>query len=894
VKEHKQIPPRLFLRFFRWFCHPDLKKYIEGDLMELYDERVKASGKWKADLKFVFDVLLLFRPGIIKTPEAYHPVNNHDMFKNYFKIAIRSILKYKAFSFINVFGLALGMCVTMLIILMLADQKRYDQFHEKKDRTYRILSKIARSGKPNASSPFPLAEAIKAEYPIIEESTHLVPGVGGDATYDQNSVEMRGYFADVSFFNVFGYDLEKGNEHTALASPNSMIITKEMATLLFKDEDPLGKVVEFYDRKLRIIKFNFGNETGSSPVPWGSYTITGVLESAKFKSHLKFDVLISTLSLQRLYKEEKTENFSSNWQRYSLCYTYVVLKQETTGQDLTRSLDDIVRNKYAGFEDLKGFKLIPQNLADITPGRFLGDPTSLRLPIDAYYFLGLLALVIMVSACVNYTNLSIARALTRVKEIGVRKVTGAKRKDLVFQFLSESVINALLALVMASLLLILVKPAFMKLWVNQHLAFDLQGNIFVYLIFVALAFFVAFIAGIFPAFHLSRYGPARIIQGPQRKAGGKPGAQNLLTTAQFIISLFFIITSIVIARQFNHFIDFEYGFDSSNIVNIQMQGNDYELLSGEFNSVSGVSAVSACEFIPATAMTNGTAVRKAGTEAEHTSFEHLHVDSNFIRNLSLSIVAGQNFPAHGNRDRFVLVNETGARRLGYEYPPEIVGEILEVVSYEEPVEVIGVIADFRFQTPVMAEEIEPLMFRNQPDHFSYLNVKVSPEDINGTLTRLEQKWKEIDPVHPFKYQFYDDQLIIVNRWLGDLVSIIGFIAFLAVIIACLGLLGMAMYATERRTREIAIRKVLGAPNAGLALLLSGRFTKLLLVSLLISAPLSYFINNLWLENFPNRVDFGWGTVLLGTVILLVLGLFTIGSQTIIASRRNPVESLKAE
>ncbi|HEY4656690.1 MAG TPA: ABC transporter permease, partial [Cyclobacteriaceae bacterium] len=718
MKKEDPFPPGLFLRFFRWFCHPALKKYIEGDLMELYDERVRTSGKSKADWRFAFDVLLLFRAGIIRPTEGYHNLSNYGMFKNYFKTGFRNILKYKAFSAINVFGLALAMSVCMLIILMLADQKSYDRFHEKKDRTFRILSKIRRSATANASSPFPLASAIKENYPIIEASTHLVPGVGGDATYEQKTIEMRGYFADPYFFNVFGFDLEMGNKGKALVSPNSMVIAKEMAARLFGDENPIGKTVQFVDRGLRIISIDFGSEIDSNPVNWGSYTITGVMDNKKYKSHLKFDVLVSTASLPALYHQEKMTDFSDDWQRYSLCYTYVVINPVTTAQDLTASLHDLVKKKYAGFEELEGFQLISQNLGDITPGIFVGNPPSLQLPIEAYYFLGLLALVIMVSACVNYTNLSVARALTRVKEIGVRKVNGAKRKNLVLQFLSESLINVMLALTIACLLLILVKPAFMELWANQYLRFDLRGNIFIYLIFLGFAFLIALIAGVFPSLHLSGYSPVQTLKKLQSEKPGKLRLRNLLSSTQFIISLFFIITSILLGRQFKHYLDFEYGFNPENIVNIPMQGNNYALISNELATVPGVTAVSACEFIPATAMTNGTGARIAGSKDEYISFEHSRVDENFVDNLGLSIVAGKNLRIDGNADRFILVNETGAKKLGYEFPSEIIGQILEVGSYDEPVEVIGVMEDFRFQTPVMEDKTGPLIFRNQPEHFS--------------------------------------------------------------------------------------------------------------------------------------------------------------------------------
>ncbi len=814
------------------------------------------------------------------------------MYRSYLKIGWRNILKYKAFSFINVFGLALAMSVGMLIILMLADQKSYDQFHNKKDRIFRVLSKIDRSMTPNASSPFPLTEAIKENYPIIEETTQLLPGVGGDVIYQQKSVEMRGYFADDGFFKLFDFELESGNKSMALKNPNSMVISSELAQQLFDKEDAVGKTVEFTDRGLLIIKIDFGSDTGSSPVDWGSYTITGVIDSEKFKSHLKFDVLISSASLPLLYHDGKVADHTDDWQNYSRCYSYILLKPGATELDLSASLNDLVQREYADFEDLKGFRLIPQKLAAISPGMFLGNPPSLQLPLEIYYVLGFLALVILISACVNYTNLSIARSLTRAKEIGVRKVSGAKKNNLVLQFLSESILNSLLALILASILLILVKRGFMDLWVNEYLSFDLAGNISVYFIFLGLAILIGLFAGIFPEFQLSKYSPVQALKNLRSETPGKLGIRKILSTTQFIISLFFIITSILIGRQFKHYLEFEYGFDSENIINIPFQGNDYQILSSELSNVPGVISVSACEFIPATAMTNGTGIKMAGDEEEYIKSEHLHVDANFIDNLGLKIVAGSNLPT--NSDRYILVNETAAIALGYEFPAEIIGQLLEVGVYESPVEIIGVMKDFRFQTPVMEDKVGPLVFRNQPENFSFLNVKIASTDLKSTLANLEAKWMSIDPVHPFKYQFFDDQLTTVNQWLGDLVSIIGFIAFIAIIIACLGMLGMAIYTVERRAKEVGIRKAFGAAEGSIALLLSRQFLKLLLISVFISAPMSYFINNLWLQSFPNRVEFGFGTVLLGSVILLVLGLITIGSQTILASKRNAVDSLKVE
>ena len=818
------------------------------------------------------------------------------MFRNYLKVGLRNIFKYKVFSFINVLGLAVAMSVGMLIILMLADQKSYDRFHTKKDRIYRVLSQEEGSAVPSAKSAFPLAAALP-EYAAVEEATHLVPGVGGDATYGEKSVEMRGFFADSSFFRVFSFDLVAGDKRSALNPPNAMVITRERAESLFGNEDAVGKQVEFTDRGLRLLKFDFVSDPGSSSVDWGSFTITGVIDPTRYKSHIKFDMLVSAASLPALYQQEKVTDFTGDWRQYSQCYTYALLKPGSSAPDLAASLDDLVAHQYADFEELAGLKLVPQSLDAIAVGRFVGNPLSLRLPVEAYYFLGFLALIILVSASLNYTNLSIARALTRAKEIGVRKVTGAKRRDLVYQFLSESVLTVLFALALAYLLLTLVKSAFMGLWANQYLDFDLRGNTLVYFVFLGLALLIGLLAGAYPALYLSRYSPTKVLKNTSGEKPGKLGLRKVLSASQFVVSLFFIITSLLVYQQFRHYLDFEYGFDAENLINVPLQGNDYQRLRNELGSVPEVTAISASAYIPATAMSLGsTSVRKVGSEPSEADprFERMSVDTSFIRNFGLRLVAGRNLRAEGESGRGVVVNEAAARALGYVPVSGIVGASLEVAAYEEPMEVVGVLEDFKFQTPVMEDGIGPLLFRYQPDQFSYLNVKIAAGDVGGTLAKLAATWQRVDPVHPFQYQFFDDQLLKVNLWLGDLVAVIGFIASLAIVIACLGMLGMATYTAERKTKEVGIRKVLGAGEFNLVLLLSRGFLTTLAVSVVLGAPLSYFVNNLWLQNFPNRVDFGVATILGGSLVLLVLGLLTIGSQTLRAAQRNPVDSLRNE
>jgi putative ABC transport system permease protein len=822
------------------------------------------------------------------------------MIFNYLKVGIRNILKHKVLSFINVFGLAAAMAVCMLIILMLADQKSSDRFNTNRLNTYRILCDKPDFRHPYATSPFPLADALKANDPVVKEVTHLLMGVGGDAIYDQRSVEMRGYFADPAFFDIFSFELQNGNPEEALRAPNSMVITAEIAHRLFNNANPIGKAIAFTHRGLSIFE---AQGEASTSIPWGSYTITGVLADKKYKSHLKFDVLVSVSSLPVLIANNKFENLTGDWKNLFRCFTYALVKPGKTEADLNASLSSLTPSIVTGIPELKGLKMTGQRLTAISPGMLLGNEPNIVLPRVIYYFLSVLALLIMLSACLNYTNLSIARALTRAKEIGIRKVNGARRKNIILQFLSESILTALFALGMAILILFFLRSAFLHLWVNQYLHFELNGGLPVYLCFGGFALLIGLVSGIYPSLYLSGFQPVKALRNFTAMRPGKLGLRKVLSVFQFVVSLIFIISSILIFNQSSHFLNFHYEFNSKNIVNVNLQGNDYRRALAELSSVSGVEKVSACDYIPITGRSEGTSLKRAfrsdrsantpDPKDEYKAMSILKTDANFVSNLDLTLIAGKNLPADDTSGRYILVNEAAVKALGFIFPGEFVGQPLMSPGNDSTALVVaGVVKDFHMNLD--HDEIGPLVLQNQPALFKFVNVRLAPGNLRATLAGLDKKWKRIDPVHPFKYQFFDEQLATTSQGFFDIVSILGFMAFIAVTIACLGMLGMATYTTERRGKEVSIRKALGADNLGIVLLLSKAFIRVLLIAILIAAPLSYIINNLWLRRFPNRVDFGLGTILLGSAVLLLLGLITIGSQTLHAARRNPVTALRIE
>ncbi len=884
---NKPSPPKPLLRFFHWFCHPELHPFIEGDLLELYEERVEEQGKRRANIRFALDVLLLFRPSIIRPFQQPQSVNHTAMFRHYFKIGWRNIIKYKAFSFINVFGLAVAMSVSMFIILIFAYKKGYAHFHAEKDIIYRILTKPADHRRPYATTPAPLAEELKTGSPIIKEVTRLRKGFGGDAVYNQNYAELKGYFTDPAFFRIFSYELEEGDRRSALVEPNTMIITSLIAEQLLGQAAPIGKTIDFSDRGIDMF-----TEEGHTPVPWGIYTVTGVLAKQRHKTHLQFDVLVSSSSLPRLHAQNKIYDASIAWGDYSKSYTYVQVRDQVGEEQLNSTLAHLSALQYKGDERLKNSVFTAQALTAITPGPVISNDTLIGLPMFAYYILAGLALVVMLSACLNYTNLSIARTLTRSKEIGVRKVNGARRKDLTFQFLGESVITAFLALILAVGILFLIRSAFLNLWVNQHLNFDMQASLPVFIIFIGLALLTGLIAGAFPALRLSGFRPIKALKKQSERSVGGLALRKVLIITQFVISLLFIVTSIVGFNQFKHFMAYEYSFDAHNVVNINLQSNDYQLVKNALQDVPGVTEISACAYLPGGGRNDGITLKPPGEEGIQVI--DLSVDEGFINTLDIELMVGSNLSNEGaNASESILVNKEMARVFGYESAIDIIGESFETANGQS-LTVVGVVEDFTFSLLFVRQIIRPVILRNEPEKFHFVNVKLAGIDKMGAIAQLKEKWKTVDPIHPFKYEFFDDELAGYNKGIFDLVSVIGFFAFLAISIACLGLLGMTIYATERRTKEISIRKVLGATTINVTYLLSREFLMLLSISVIIAAPLSYFFNRFWLDFLVVRVEFGLSTILLGSVLLLLLGLLTISPQTFLVSRRNPVDSLRNE
>ena len=814
------------------------------------------------------------------------------MIQNYLKIAFRNLWKQKAFSLVNIIGLAVSMSVCLLIILIIADQKSYDNFHVKKDRIYRINSE-GRNGSFSAmaSSALPLGDKLKRDYPIVEQAASLTNNIGGDMIYNNKIASGGGYFADGNLFKILDFQLLKGNPETALKNPFSLVISEDVAIVLFGKDEPLGKVVKFNHTGINP----GGPEAGNRETEYGNFTITGVLKPPAGKTHLPFKLLSSLSTIPVLSKDKKMDFTENDWNNVWDNYTYVLLAKDKTQEDLQAALNQISAKQYQkGSPNEVDFTA--QSLPSLTPSEPIGNMTNLSIPSIVLVILSILGMIVMLSACLNYTNLSVARALTRAKEVGVRKVVGATRSQVFTQFIVESIMISFLALVVATGLLTFLKIAFSGLMINKYLNISFNENPQIIVIFILFSMVIGIIAGVLPSVYMSRFNPIQILKNVSKITFFKRlTLRKALLVVQFCISLTFIISTMLLYSQIKHLLVMDYGFDKENVVNIKLyKTENYQRFAQAITENKDVLGVSSCSFIPATGTQMSTMAYKSDSKKDSIQINYLDVNASFISVYNLKLIAGKTFPENPSTagENYVIVNEKMVKDFNFNAPKSAVGQ--KITIDKNQVEIVGVVKDFSFVQATNTRANGVLVLRNRPDQMGFANVKVYGKNAMNTVVYLEKQWKKVNPNTKFEYEFLDQQLLTVNLVLEDLGKSLGLLAFLAVFISCLGLLGMAIYTAESRTKEIGIRKVLGASIGQIAVLLSKGFVYLLLIAVVIAVPLSYIINNLWLNFFSHRVELEAKIFLISIGIMFIISMLIIFSQTIRAALANPVKSLRME
>lgn len=812
------------------------------------------------------------------------------MIRNYFLVAIRNLTRNKFFSAINIFGLAISMSIGMAIIMLVADQMMYDRYNTKRDRIFRVISRpvtsagIESGGMDNATSPMPLREELLENYTGVQKVVRFKRGFGNNwmELEGQNvNIPLTGFFADPEALDVFEYHLEYGDEKTALVEPYTVVLTKKAARKLFKEENPVGLTLKVGDL--------------------GLFTVTGVLAETDHKSHIVFEGLASMATVKSLAsnaeQQARFRNDLDNWGDFWNGWTYILIEKDRSKEDIKSHLDKIFGAHIATIQNPEAYKakFQLQSLMDITPGKLINNAIGPSLPWTFVYFLGGLAAVIMLTSCFNFTNLSIARSLSRAREIGVRKVTGAARWQIFVQFLSESVLVAFVSLFIAGVLLFAIKPMMLQLNFARIFQWDLQANYAVYAAFEVFALVVGILAGLFPAIVLSGLQPVKVLKRLENvKMFSRIGLRKAILVVQFTLSLVFILSVIVLYNQLSLFMSKDHGFSMANNIVIKMNNTSVDALKTELLKYSNIKNAAAASHVPASGTTYGNGFKKELHEKDWTNLNYFVVDEDYLKNLEVEMVAGTHFkPEAGQSSKnHIVINEEAVKSLHYESAIDAIGEELIYQPDSTKKTIIGVVKNYNHQ--FLMAEISPMALIYNPAEFNILQVKYAG-DYDDAVTSVEKAWSAVNPQLKIDYNEFEAEIKQFYEIIfGDLVNVLGLISFLAIVISCLGLLGMATYATETKRKEISIRKVLGSSDQALVYLLSKGFLNLLWISILIGVPLAWFVNGLWLQLIAYRTSFSPGVIITGIAILIVLGIITIGSQTLRAAFSNPVDNLKNE
>ena len=823
------------------------------------------------------------------------------MFKNYLTVAIRNIARYKVYSFINIAGLAIGMACCALILMYVQHELSYDTFHSKGDRIYRVLRKVVdEKGEmfyPSISGV--AAPEVLKDLPEVASVARVYGNHLNVWAKNQDRLFAHApssfFCADQEMFEVFDFELTYGDEKTVLQEPFSMIITEKMARRYFEAENPVGEIIS--------------TETHTLP---GDYRVTGVVKVPE-NSSIKFDMIVSSATpspddrwFNRIWNTWDSSYFVNNIQ------TYVVLHKEADVREVERKLyQAAVKHMNEELRDQLTYVLQPLTRMHLYTQDDYGllGWTSMAFDygnIDHIYLFSGIAALIMLIACVNFMNLATARSANRAKEVGMRKVSGAYRFQLIRQFLGEALLLSFLSFVLAAGLVELMLPHFTA-FVGKEISAGINANY--YLIIPLLVVCVGFLAGSYPAFFLSAFEAVSVLKGSLKT--GLKGAvlKRGLVVFQFAISILLIIGTVTIYRQLEYMQNQDLGFDTSRLIQMPVLIRDLEKTSDRMsrlvwrhNTVKQ-AFLKHPNILEATAfrhaMGSGNITRQIVLEdgSEHQIYSQ-QIDEDFLSVFGLELVLGRNFRDVLSLDENdqvlgdwgVILNETAVEKLGLEDP------LSKSIRYfplpHSPFPILGVVKDFHHQS--LHKKIAPLFLINSPQSFSNLGVKVRSENLPETLAFLEKTWHTFLPDRPFEYEFVDDHLSQLYQQDQKVGQLVGTFAGLAILVACLGLFGLAAYTAEQRTKEIGVRKVLGASVRGIVVLLSMEFAKLVLVANLIAWPVAYFAVGDWLQNFAYRVDLTWWVFALGGLLALVIALSTVAYQAIKAALANPIEALRYE
>jgi predicted permease len=789
------------------------------------------------------------------------------MFRNYLKIAIRNIVRHKAFSMINIAGLTIGMTCSIFIFLWVRNELSYDRFHQNSDQLFRVVCTVGQFKA--AVTPYPIAQELQTKAPGVKRiirfnsSGPIVFQVG-----EKRFEEPNGYYVDSTFLQAFSFKLVKGDQTTALGRTDGILITESMAKKYFGSENPLGKMLR-KDKDANVL-------------------VTGVLADIPANSHLQFDYIMPMSAIAQSNMDIK--NYV--WDNFNF-YSYVQLDEniassKTAMAKLTQQADTLYRKQIPA-EFLKvDFTLQPApsiHLHSDYQADVSGHGSYLYVKI---FFI--VAIFILIVACINFMNLSTARSARRAKEVGLRKVVGAVRGQLIGQFLGESIMISFLSLVLAILLVWLLLPAF-NLLAGKELVISLfDAKLLLTLVGIALV--TGLIAGSYPALFLSGFRPVKVLKGNVRKMGGNLVFRNTLVVLQFVVSIVLLAGTMVVFKQMRFIKNMNLGFERSNLLYMPIAGdlaNRQDALRGELKSNALTSNFTITNAVPANHTSGTINVHWEGkATGDQTIFPNMNVNEDFFKVFQMKMASGREFSSafKGDSSNYII-NETAARAMGMT-PENAVGKPLEM--WERKGMIVGVVKDFNFKT--LQHKIDPMVLRFQPGHLAI--VRTQPGRAEATIKALENISAKLNPSHPFSYGFVDQEIDKSYKGEQQMGSLFNVFAILAIFISCMGLYGLSAFMAEQRTKEIGVRKVLGASVSNLVYLLSLSFTRLILIATLIAVPLAWWSVNNWLEGFAYRTSVSWVIFASASLAALIIAWLTVGYESVKAAIANPVKSLRSE
>jgi putative ABC transport system permease protein len=852
----KITPPTWVKRFFEWYCGPEVAEDLTGDMDELFYRNLSKMSPLNARIKYIFQTLaLLFSYAIRNRKRKFSDRNTTSyhswaMYQSYSKIAFRSLAKQKVFSVINVICLSVGMSIGLLALAALVDVMEVDNFQTYGDRIYRITTDLDDTNEKRtyASSSAPLAERIKQEATGIQEIVQIekkfFPEVMQGPTV---SIPLSGYYATPNFFKVFTFPLIEGNAENALEKPFSVVISQSAAEKLFRNASPLGKILE--------VK-GFGN-----------FEITGVVKEYE-RSHFYFDILASFSTMAILERQGKIEPSLQHWGPHTNHYTYVLLHEDKKPEELHSLLKRIEKDQFTKPAEHVTYGL--QQLNDI-PMSELSNEIGTSWGYGPLIVFFSLALLVLLPACFNYTNIAIARALKRSKEIGLRKVSGGESRHIFMQMVMETMIISVISLTGAVFIFRAIRAEFVDMIVDGSRTFGLEITPVTFILFVLFAIFTGFIAGVFPATYFAKLNPIETLRNSTQSGKlSKVSIRKGLIVAQFALSMVFILGVAIIVKQYRHALNYDLGFTKENILNISLQGADEKILRTGLSSIPEISSVSMSSSVPGNWAVSQAWVR-IPEKQDTLEVYQMFIDQHYIQNMEMKLIAGSTFPLNASaHEEYIIVNETFLKKFSLGTPHDALDKSF-VVDKEKELRILGVVKDFNYSP--LQEEISSFFFRYAPDKFQIANVKVKSDDI----------------------QVLDDQLEDSLVSFVSMIKIFGFMGLLAITISALGLLAVVISAAESRLREMGIRKIMGATAMNLAVSLSTGFFKLIGLAVLIATPVTYLLfDQLLLSIFYYRATIGVMEIGLSILFLFFLVCLIIGSQTLKVAKVNPVETLRSE